>query len=143
MIDMDIKEFFEDAKAIIDIANKLGNKELQEKMLKFKTEALNYYEENHQLNEELRIANDKLKFKEKLRFEKNAYWYVEGDKIEGPYCSGCWDKNKEAIRLCDLNATRYFNKLLVNHVCPHCNFGVDTRSPDKIKPHQINIVTGF
>jgi len=32
-------------------------------------------------------------------FEGNQYFFVDGEKREGPYCTKCWDEDKLPIRL--------------------------------------------
>jgi hypothetical protein len=34
-----------------------------------------------------------------LKFETPAYWLVEGDKRDGPFCQACYDKDRKLIRL--------------------------------------------
>lgn len=41
----------------------------------------------------------KLKIKEGLRYENNAYWLIEENKKDGPFCSRCWDVEKNTVRL--------------------------------------------
>jgi hypothetical protein len=67
--------------------------EVQEKLLEMQ-------EKIRLQDEEIRTLKEKLKIKENLVFEKNAYWIKRKDgSKEGPYCSACWDKDNRLINL--------------------------------------------
>jgi hypothetical protein len=57
---------------------------------------------------------ERLEIKEKLNYEYQAYW-LDGD---GPYCSKCYDKDKNLIRMIDFGGG-------VTRICPECKLGVD------------------
>ena len=64
---------------------------------------------------------EKLKIKREIFFENNAYWLKkEGGSKEGPFCSGCWDKNKEVIRMIQLREG------MDMWVCPVCKNAIST-----------------
>lgn len=47
-------------------------------------------------------------------YERNVYWKQgKGEKdLDGPYCTRCWDKNKDWIRLKPIKLPTY--------KCPEC-----------------------
>ncbi|MDR2682189.1 MAG: hypothetical protein LBB29_04055 [Holosporaceae bacterium] len=83
---------------------------------------LKYKEENLKLKEKiLELQKENSKLKESLLdqcsmvFEKNVYYKINADdKKEGPFCSGCYDKDQKKIRL--HNTTQNFN----DYRCPIC-----------------------
>jgi regulator of replication initiation timing len=81
--------------------------ELGEKLLELQGENARLKQENTKLKERLEI-------KEKLNYEYQAYW-LDGD---GPYCSKCYDKDKNLIRMIDFGGG-------VTRICPECKLGVD------------------
>jgi hypothetical protein len=48
---------------------------------------------------EIRKLQEALRIKSNLKYEEPAYWLMEGDKREGPYCQQCYDKEGKLIRL--------------------------------------------
>ncbi len=56
---------------------------------------------------------EKLKIKDSLEFENNAYWITKEDKKEGPFCTCCWDDDKKTIRMQPNNHPAYYS-------CPKC-----------------------
>lgn len=73
------------------------------------------------LESEIRDLKEKLKIKGEIFFEKNACWLKkENAKLEGPFCSGCWD-NEDKKQLIHLHQVR-------ENVwrCPLCNVEVLT-----------------
>lgn len=62
--------------------------ELQQQLLDFQNKIWNLEKENKDLK-------DKFKIKENLSFKINSYYNWE----DWPFCSRCWDKNNEIIRI--------------------------------------------
>lgn len=57
---------------------------------------------NYKLEKELHELKKELDKKEtfNMQYDSNCYWNKkENGNVEGPYCSICWDKDKNAIRL--------------------------------------------
>ncbi len=79
--------------------------ELQGKLTEGLAAISTLIQDNHQLNDEIRSLkkeiedlDEKFKFKETLVFRNNGYWSKQGDQEVGPFCTGCWDKNKDQVR---------------------------------------------
>lgn len=74
--------------------------------------------ELQKINSDLEIKNknieEKFKIKEKLTYKNNSYWNNE----EGPFCSRCWEKNKDLIRMHHGVGDNYAH-------CPECKAGVN------------------
>jgi len=84
----------EQYKQILDAMEKLL--EMQDKLARLEAE-------NKSLKEKLRINDD-------LTYSNNAYWFKSDN--DGPFCTRCYDKNKELIRL------KYESPY---YKCPECN----------------------
>ena len=86
-------------KDALSLFTKTDNIELYQKILEFQAIAIELQNENSKLLEE----NKKLKLDEeissKLIFKNNSDYLREKDKEEGPYCSMCWDKDKQLTRM--------------------------------------------
>jgi len=96
---MPIKKFLDNFNALKEIVDTVKkNKELQKIIVNLEEQVLELRKENSNLKEQL---SKKQEFN--MEFKRNVYWNIKTDgKEEGPYCSSCYDKNKEAIRLHDL-----------------------------------------
>lgn len=56
--------------------------------------------ENRELRRQTAELEDAFQFKDGLTFRRSSYWKGPEDTFEnGPYCSGCWDAQHQAIRL--------------------------------------------
>ena len=87
-------------KLAIELAKKFENADLQEALLNARLEGIKIGEENLQLHEENKKLKEELRLKEALIPEHNAYWMKDVDeKLEGPFCSNCWDVNKLLVRM--------------------------------------------
>jgi regulator of replication initiation timing len=62
--------------------------EVQEQLLEMRNKITNLEIENKNLKEKLKL---------KIIYDNNAYWINKEGKKDGPYCSRCWDKNKDLI----------------------------------------------
>jgi hypothetical protein len=84
-------------------------------LLDFSAKALELDNENNGLRQENIRLKEALEFQEELTYvkEKNSYWTKETN--DGPFCSGCWDDRKKAIRLTE------YAKHVGRYRCPVCN----------------------
>ncbi len=87
---------------------------VQEKLLEMQNKIADLEREKKELSE-------KLETKESLKYENNAYWAVRGDKHDGPYCSRCWDVERNTVRLKPSGNPAF-------HSCPECKNSVQTNS---------------
>lgn len=103
---MDICDIANNAKKAIDIANEVKNVELKEVILNLKEQMIELREENISLKEQLSKRDYY-----NMQFNDNCYWSINEDGTkEGPYCSVCWDKDKEAVRLTQSNIDKHHFK---------------------------------
>ena len=94
----------------IDLYEKYS--ELQDKNIALKEEIDNLKKENSKLIQ-------KLKIKEEIVFEYNAYWlkYEAGKTKDGPFCSKCYDSDEKLIRLISCADPKYSK-------CPICKIAL-------------------
>jgi len=89
----------DDIKSIAKTIQQVDNIELYQKILNVEAEALEVIEDNSKLRDENRELKEKLKIKENLKYENNAYWLESESKKDGPFCSCCWDVDKNLVRI--------------------------------------------
>ena len=105
---------FDDLKSAAKILQEAGKIEQYEKILEVEKELLEMQKKIKDLEEENGELKEKLKIKEKIFYENNAYWIKnEKDEKDGPFCSRCWDKERDLIRMHPLGNPAY-------HYCPEC-----------------------
>ena len=80
------------------------------------------------LEGEKKELKEKLETKESLKYENNAYWIIRDNIKDGPYCSRCWDVEKNTVRLKPSGNPAF-------HSCPECKTTVQT-NPGYHPPYQ-------
>lgn len=73
--------------------------EAQEKIMALREAAVELKAENTELKEQLAELKKKSDMREKLVWEPPYYFLKDGDKLDGPYCQHCFDKDQKLIRL--------------------------------------------
>ena len=103
----------DDVKSVTKVIQQIDNVELYRQILDLQAEIMNLVDENRNLKETL-------KTKESLVFEHNAYWKKaqDGTRSDGPFCSRCWDKENQPVRMLVIDS-RW-------HECPSCKEPVNT-----------------
>lgn len=87
--------------------------EVYEKLLEQQTKILTLEEENKDLRKRLNT-------KENLTYQNNAYWVIQDEKKDGPFCSRCWDVQQNLVRIKQsINSSSF-------HTCPECKTQVQT-----------------
>lgn len=110
---------FDDLKSAATILKEAGKIEQYRQILEVQGKLLEMQDKIAELEDENKDLKEKLKIKGNLIYKGNAYWINEGGKEDGSFCTRCWDKNKETIRLNP--RTR---------ICPECktdNFGREAK----------------
>lgn len=92
----------------------------QQKMLEMQSQINELTNENKHLREELDT-------KASLVFEASAYWAINGDLKDGPFCSRCWDVEKNTVRLKPVAHNKSFS------TCPECT-GTFQTDPHYTRP---------
>jgi len=89
---------------------------VQEQLLEVKQELVLYKEENAELKQQLKNLQNE---KPQLIFKNGCYFSIKEDgSDDGPYCTGCFDKDKKIIRL--IKMSEYMDAL-GKYKCPACN----------------------
>lgn len=112
---------FDDLKTVAKVLQEAGKIEQYKQILEVQGRLLEMQEKIRLQDEEIRTLKEKLKIKENIVFEKDAYWIKRKDNSkEGPYCSACWDNEdkKQLVHLHSISGvTNAFR-------CPVCKNGV-------------------
>ena len=92
--------FFEQIKDFTAIIQKIGNMELNKKILALQTSAIALEEENRELAERVRQLEEKARMQASLDYQITLYWKRdETGKEEEPYCPWCWDADRKIVHL--------------------------------------------
>jgi len=111
---------FDDLKNAAKILQEAGKIEQYKKILEAQKELLDMQKKIDDLEEENRELKKKLKIKESVAYRNNAYWVKKSEKEEdGPFCSRCYDKDKDLIRMQPCGNPEWGE-------CPECNNRVQT-----------------
>ena len=86
------------AKDAVMLVQKIDNIELYRKILDLQADALKIQEENDKLRGKVKSLEEALQIQGTLVFEDNSYFVIKVGSKEGPYCSLCWDKDRQLVR---------------------------------------------
>ena len=111
---------FDILKTAATIAKESGKLELQGEILGVYEKLLEQQKKISDLESENKELKEKLKITESLKYENNAYWVTQDDKKDGPFCSRCWDVEKNLVRIKQRVDSPSF------HTCPECKTQVQT-----------------
>lgn len=111
------------AKVAANMLKEAGKIEEYTKILELIDDAREQRGINRDLEEENRSLKEKLKISGDYIFNKNAYW--NKDSKDGPFCSRCFDKHKDLIRIIKpIKSSPYA-------VCPDCKSDVEIGDAEK------------
>jgi len=105
----------DDVKSLVSIANKLKDRELLEHVMNLQTKVMEYQDHIHRLEKENEDLKKQLTTHDSLIWENGVYFTMAGDKKDGPFCTRCWDVDKNLVRL------RLYKDN--SAVCLHCDKG--------------------
>jgi hypothetical protein len=88
----------ENAKEIANLVKKAGDIELYRKIVDLEGEVVELTHENRTLKEELRRRNEQQDITSRLQTRDNAYYLVDGEILDGPFCMRCWDVDRKLVR---------------------------------------------
>jgi len=109
---------FDELKSIGKILQEAGKIEQYKQILEAQEKLLEMQKKINDLGEENKKLKEQLKIKENLVYENNVYWSKrDGEDKDGPFCSRCWDKNKDLIRMHPCGNPAYSE-------CPECENSV-------------------
>jgi len=89
--------YLEIIKTIGKVLKEVDKIELYQQLLEVNAKLLELQNENSELKKKNRKLEDKSKFEDELIIKNNAYWKITDN--DGPFCTRCWDKNKDRIRM--------------------------------------------
>lgn len=105
---------FDALKTAATIAKESGKLELQGEILGIHEKLLEQQKKISDLEADNKELKEKLKTKGNLKPEKNAYWIMNEEKKDGPFCTGCWDSETLLMRLhSSVNDS-------LSYTCPKC-----------------------
>jgi hypothetical protein len=106
---------FEDIKKIAKVLQEAGKIDLYEKLLEMKERAMEMQDRIETLSKENKKLKEIQHIECRLVLKDNHYWLkLDHDKLDGPHCTKCWDKDKQLIRVPVYGDNEY------RFVCPSC-----------------------
>lgn len=99
-------------KDAVQLAQKLGDADLIQRIIELQQETIDLVEENRNLKEEVRDLKQAQDVRERLRFHRDAYWLEDNGSRDGPFCPRCWDQASTLARMQELE-NGFFH-------CPEC-----------------------
>lgn len=107
---------FDELKSIGKVLQEAGKIELYQQILEIQEKLLEMQKKISELEEKNKELKERLKIKEDLYYENNAYWFRKEDgKKDGPFCTVCYDDERKLIRL------RVGHYTFGWAICPKCN----------------------
>jgi hypothetical protein len=100
--------------------------DLQQTLLALLAENAELTARTLELSRERDAARALLEVRDAFAFDQNAYWRIEAEVRDGPYCSRCFDAENKAVRLTQ-NTTNV-------GACPNCKHRVRLDGPRDPKP---------
>ncbi len=86
---------FEAATVAANVLKEAGKIEEYKQILQLLDRLLELQKRVADLETENKSLKEKFELKEKLEYKHNSYWI----DVEGPYCSRCWEKNRDLMRM--------------------------------------------
>lgn len=111
-----LMELIETIKNVVTLAQKTDNIELVKQILELQQEMMEMQDENIKLKKELDKINEVASKNIEYNEDRTAvYEIVSGGSKEGPYCTKCWEVNRQLVSLHPDETTGGFYS-----VCPNC-----------------------
>ncbi|MBM7631749.1 hypothetical protein [Geomicrobium sediminis] len=104
-------------KDALRFAKDSGNSELYFKMVEVQEKSLDLQHENYELNKEIKKLKEEKDVSKSLKVTGHFY-YFHNKVDEGLFCTACWDKDKNLIRV---HVSDSYG--VDTGKCPICNFG--------------------
>jgi len=111
---------FDELKSIGKVLQEAGKIKQYQQILKLQQKLLDIQKKIDDLGAENKELESKLQFQDNLIYKNNAYWTKNRDKKDGPFCSRCWDVEKNTVRMKPCIDNPAF------HSCPECKTRVQT-----------------
>lgn len=123
------------AKDAANVLKEAGKIEEYKKILDLIDDLFDKREKIEKLEKENKSLKIKLENKEALIFKNNSYWNKENN--DGPFCSRCFDKNKNLIRIIPTGHGGDYAK------CPECKNTVNFTGRDTSQVHVFRPPTSY
>lgn len=120
---------FDQLKSVGKILQEAGKIEQYQQILEAQQELLEMQKKIQGFEKENAELKEKLKIKENLIHENHAYWINNEGKKDGPFCSRCWDVDKNLVRLHPGYNPAYYH-------CPNCKVAGVKARPELDPPVQ-------
>ena len=91
--------YLDTLKALGFAISKTKDLKLLEKFISFQQSAMELFDENRKLKAELETLNKGNKIQGAIVYKDGVYFLKNNNKESGPYCTRCFDKDKNLIRL--------------------------------------------
>jgi hypothetical protein len=114
--------FFETARKVASTVAATSAIKDRDEIISFVRQAEAIYDEKLAGDRIRRELEEALRFKESVHFERNAVW-ADGDPH--PFCSACWEKDRNAVHLTQSDYDPH------QYLCPVCKVPVDTDARSK------------
>lgn len=113
---------FDDLKSIGEILQEAGKIEQYRQILETQKELLEMQKKIQELENENKELKERIKIKENLILENNVYWIKKDEVKDGPFCTRCYDKEKNLIRMQHHPAQYYDGEKCIgaSYKCPEC-----------------------
>ena len=119
---------FDEIKSIASVLQEAGKIEQYRQILEVQSQLLQMQNDLGKISRENYELKEKLRTKENIVFQNNVYW-TKGTtgEMDGPFCSRCWDKNRDLLRAQPISETWF--------QCPECKTQFDVGSTRGIRTH--------
>ncbi len=114
-------------KDLLKIAKAINNFELNQKLMELQQELMQLQDENRTLKDRVRELQDKCNKSEEARWADDAYWVQKAEGLDGPFCTGCFDTNKQLVRLTQMGEVFHD---IATHRCPSCHQHCSPKKPE-------------
>jgi hypothetical protein len=127
----DITTFLQSIGPATEIAKRMESPEEKHGLLDALFQARLLVVENTELRARVEDLEGKLRFKQTIRFERNAFW-SDNPEDPGPFCGPCWDGKRLGVHLIDVDGARR------SFACKFCGKTFEV-SPRKIDWQSMNL----
>jgi hypothetical protein len=93
-----------EAKELSQLIHKLGNIDLERKVVALHGEVVELADKNRELQNRVRELEDQAKVRASMTY-KAPFWFAKGDDV--PFCPRCWEKEECAMHLIPANDLYY------------------------------------
>lgn len=104
----------DNVKSVARTVQQIDNIDLYTRILDLQGEILSLVEENTGLRRQVTDLESAAAIAAVLVVRRDSYWRTVGGKDDGPFCTRCWDVDKQLVRLHEAANPEYGH-------CPNCD----------------------